>query len=232
MQMEIINGFKSLISLFYPQLCVGCSDTLVGKEQFFCSECFSKLPKTHYRSPTDNLAFDRFLGRVSIQKAAAYLYYNKDGLGQKVVAEIKYRGNMRLGKRIGASLAEDLLPSGFFEDMDFIIPVPLHKKKLRQRGFNQSEMIAQGISGVTGIPVETRTLYRCQANVSQTKKGVYERWKNTQGIFQVKNIECFEDKHLLLVDDVLTTGSTLEACAQALLKCSNVKISILTLAIE
>jgi ComF family protein len=229
--MDIINGFKNLISLFYPQLCVGCSDALVGSEQFFCPECFSKLPKTHYRSHQDNTAFDRFLGKVPIQKAAAYLYYNKDGLGQKTVAEIKYRGNIQLGKWIGAHLAADLLPSGFFEDMDFILPVPLHKKKLRKRGFNQSEIVAQGISGVTGIPVETHNLYRSQANVSQTRKGVYDRWKNTQGIFEVKNIESVENKHLLLVDDVLTTGSTLEACAQALLKCRNVKISILTLAI-
>ncbi|GHT39599.1 amidophosphoribosyltransferase [Bacteroidia bacterium] len=229
--MNVINVFKNLISLFYPPLCTGCLDALVGSEQFFCSECFPKLPETHYLSHQDNPAFDRFSGRVPIQKAVAYLYYNKDGLGQKTVAEIKYRGNIQLGQWIGAHLTEDLLQSGFFDDVDFIIPVPLHKKKLRKRGFNQSEVIAQGISGITGIPVEKHTLYRCQANVSQTKKGVYERWKNTQGIFDVKDIELFENKHLLLVDDVLTTGSTLEACAQALLKCRNVKISILTLAI-
>jgi ComF family protein len=227
----MIHLFKSLISLFYPPLCVGCSEALLANEAFFCSECLQNLPKTAYHSFCDNPAYDRFLGKAPIQKANAYLYYNKQGLGQKTIAEIKYRGNTYLGKWIGAYLAQDLLPSGFFETIDFIIPVPLHKSKLRKRGFNQSELIAQGIAKITNIPLETRNLYRSKANVSQTRKGVYERWQNTKDIFQLKDAGLFKNKHLLLLDDVLTTGSTLEACTRALLKSENSTVSILTLAI-
>ncbi|MDR0865117.1 MAG: ComF family protein [Candidatus Symbiothrix sp.] len=226
-----MNLLKDLWALFYPKLCIGCSEALTENENFFCLECFLKIPKTNYHLNGNNLARDRFLGKIPVQKVSAYLYYNKSGLGQKLVAEIKYRGNIYLGEWIGASLAKEMLPSGFFEDIDFLVPVPLHRKKLRKRGFNQSEIVAQGVSGITGIPVETKNLYRKKANVTQTKKGVYERWKNTAGIFDIRDMELFENKHLLLIDDVLTTGATLEACAQALLKCKNVKISILTLAI-
>jgi ComF family protein len=152
-------------------------------------------------------------------------------LGQKIVAAIKYRGDRALGEWIGAFLAADLLESGFFEGIDFLIPVPLHKRKQRKRGFNQSEILAKGISAVTGIPIDATILYRGKANVSQTNKGVYERWKNTRNIFQVKDVERFKNQHLLLLDDVLTTGSTLEACARALLQCENARVSVLTLAI-
>jgi ComF family protein len=159
------------------------------------------------------------------------LYYNKQGLGQKLVAAIKYQGNIALGEWIGASLAEELLSSGFFEGIDYLIPVPLHKKKQWKRGFNQSETLAKGISAITGIPIDRNNLYRAKANVSQTRKGTYERWKNTLNIFQVRDVNSFKNKHLLLLDDVLTTGSTLEACARALLQCENARLSVLTLAI-
>ncbi|GHT76997.1 amidophosphoribosyltransferase [Bacteroidia bacterium] len=201
------------------------------EEAFLCLSCFQKLPKTNYHHCADNPAFDRFLGKVPVCKATAYLYYNKGGLGQKLVEKIKYRGNIYLGKWLGAYLAGDMLSSGFFDDVDYLIPVPLHPHKQRQRGFNQSEVIAQGIASVTGIPVKTNILYRRKANVSQTRKGVYERWKNTEGIFDVKNSDLLPNKHVLLIDDVLTTGATLEACMQPVLKEKKVQISVLTLAI-
>ncbi|MDR0681415.1 MAG: ComF family protein [Dysgonamonadaceae bacterium] len=229
--MRLINLFKNLFSIFYPKLCVGCLDALIEGENFFCLNCILELPKTSYHFNNDNLAYDRLGGKIPIVKAASFLYYNKGGLGQKLVAEIKYQGNIYLGKWIGEYMANEMLSSGFFQNMDFIVPVPLHKKKFRKRGFNQSEVIAQGISNVSTVPMETKNLYRKKANVSQTRKGMYERWKNTQGIFDLKEIKLFDDKHILLVDDVLTTGATLEACAEALLKCKNVKISIFTLAI-
>ena len=223
--------FQNLISLFYPPLCVGCSEALLANEKFLCSECLSGLPKTNYHLIRENRAYEQLSIRFPVERASAYLYYNKQGLGQKLVAAIKYQGNIPLGEWIGASLAEELLPSGFFEGIDYLIPVPLHKKKQWKRGFNQSETLAKGISTVTGIPIETKNLYRAKANVSQTLKGTYERWKNTLNIFQVKDVERFKNKHVLLLDDVLTTGSTLEACARALLQCENARVSVLTLAI-
>jgi ComF family protein len=229
--MNIIRYFKSLFSLFYPPLCVGCADALLTHEGCFCSECLENLPTTASHLHPENPAKERLAGKIPIERATAYLYYNKEGLGQKTVAEIKYHGNQKLGRWMGTHLAQEILPSGFFDGIDFLIPVPLHPKKLRQRGFNQAERLAQGISEITHIPVETTNLYRGRANETQTKKSLYERWKNTQGIFQIHDTQSFENKHLLLIDDVLTTGSTLEACAQALLKTKNVQISVLTLAI-
>ncbi|MDR2806296.1 MAG: ComF family protein [Dysgonamonadaceae bacterium] len=229
--MNIIPVFQHLISLVYPPLCIGCSEALITGEKFFCSECFSDWPKTHYHRYKENRAYEQLLTRFPVQKAAAYLYYNKSGLGQKLIAAIKYQGNEALGKWTGDFLARDLLPSGFFDGIDYLVPVPLHKKKQWQRGFNQSEILAEGISAVTGIPVDTRILYRAKANTSQTRKGAFDRWINTQGLFQIRNAGFFQNKHILLIDDVLTTGSTLEACARALLQCENIRISVLTLAV-
>jgi ComF family protein len=189
------------------------------------------LPKTRYHLNRDNLSFERFLGKVPIEKATSYLYYNKAGIGQKLVAEIKYKSNVSLGKWFGQYLAKDLQKNGFFDGIDYLIPVPLHTQKYKKRGFNQSEIIAQGIASVTHIPLETWNLYRAKANVSQTRKGVYERWLNTSDIFKLKDKQLFAGKHLLLIDDVLTTGSTLEACAFCLLETSGTKISLLTIAI-
>jgi ComF family protein len=229
--MKLFCVFKSFFSIFYPSLCSGCSEVLIENENFLCLKCLLELPKTNYHLIENNPAYDRFAGKIPVQKASSYLYYNKNGLAQKLIVAFKYHRNIYLGEWISSYLTEDMLPSGFFEGIDFIVPVPLHKKKRKQRGFNQSEILGKGISAITGISMETKNLYREKANVSQTRKGIFERWKNTQGIFNIRNAGLFEDKHILLVDDVLTTGATLEACAQALLKCKNIKISILTLAI-
>jgi ComF family protein len=229
--MKLARLFKNLFSLFYPPLCIGCSEALMENENFFCPECFLELPKTNYHLISNNLAYERVAGKITVQKASSFLYYNKNGLAQKLMVEFKYRGNIHLGKWIGSYIAKDLLASGFFEGIDFIVPVPLHTKKRKRRGFNQSEILSRSISAISGVPMETNNLYRGKANISQTRKGIYERWKNTQGIFDLKDAELFKNKHILLIDDVLTTGATLEACAQALLKSKNIKISILTLAI-
>ena len=229
--MKWIDFFKNLFYLFYPRVCPGCLKSLVENEEFLCMECLCQLPKTNYHRCPENPAFERFLGKMPVCSAVSYLYYNKGGLGQKLVEEIKYRGNIYLGEWLGIQLANDMCSSGFFEDIDYLIPVPLHSSKQRKRGFNQSEVLAKGIASITDIPVENGILYRQKANVSQTRKGVYERWKNTEGIFNIKNGARVGEKHILLIDDVLTTGATLEACMQPFLKEKNVRISVLTLAI-
>ncbi|MDR2682869.1 MAG: ComF family protein [Dysgonamonadaceae bacterium] len=231
MNMKVTHLFRDLIALFYPPLCVGCSTVLVAGERFLCPDCLDDLPETHYSNCKENRAYEQLSPRFPVQKASAYLYYNKDGLGQQLVAAIKYRGNLLLGEWMGASMARAVAPSGFFDGIDSLVPVPLHKQKQWDRGFNQSEILARGIASVTGLPIDTTVLYRAKANASQTRKGVFERWKNTQDLFQVRNTTVFSNKHILLVDDVLTTGSTLEACARALLQCENIRISVLTLAI-
>ena len=229
--MKIKSFLENFISLLYPEICVICGEPLIENEKFFCFACFLKLPKTNYHLNSENQAIDRFSGKVSIVKASSYLYYSKGGIAQKLVAEIKYRGNQHLGLWIGSYLANEMLSSGFFQGINCIIPVPLHVSKEKKRGFNQSEKIAEGISQITKIPIEKSIVYREKANISQTGKGIFDRWKNTQLIFNLKNKNLLKEKHILLIDDVLTTGSTLEAVAQSLIKIQDIKISILTLAI-
>jgi len=223
--------FADFVSLLYPELCVICGEPLIESEKYFCFACFLKLPKTNYHLIPENRAIERLAGKVSLVKASSYFYYNKGGAAQKLIAEIKYRGNRKLGEWIGGYLAEDMISSGFFQGIDYLVPVPLHRSKEKKRGFNQAEKIAEGIAKVTRIPVENDNVIREKANISQTGKGIFDRWKNTLNLFDLKDTELFKKKHILLIDDVLTTGSTLEAVAQSLLKSQEVKISILTLAI-
>ncbi|MDR0547686.1 MAG: ComF family protein, partial [Dysgonamonadaceae bacterium] len=175
--------FRDFLALFYPQLCVTCSEALVGREEFFCADCLDDLPKTNYHLQRENAAYNQLAGKIPLQKATAWLYYNKGGKAQQTIAEIKYRGNIAFGKQIGRWLAQDIQALGFFEDIDCLIPVPLHPKKRWQRGFNQTEIISQGISEISGIPVDNNHLYRGRANETQTKKSLYDRWKNTQSLF-------------------------------------------------
>ena len=229
--MKIKTLLANFVSLLYPRLCVICGEPLIENEKFFCFACFLKLPKTYYHLISENPAIERLAGKVSLEKASSYFYYSKGGVAQQLIAEIKYRGNRDLGEWIGCYIAKDMIPSGFFQGIDYLAPVPLHRSKEKKRGFNQAEKIALGISQATKIPMETGNVYREKANTTQTKKGLFERWRNTQNLFNLKDTKLFKNRHILLIDDVLTTGSTLEALAQSLLKSEGIKISILTLAI-
>ena len=229
--MKFQTLLANFVSLLYPELCVICGEPLVENEKFFCFSCFLKLPRTHYHLIPENQTINRFAGKVTLEKASSYFYYSKGGVAQKLIAEIKYKGNRNLGEWIGAHLAKDMISSGFFQGIDYLVPVPLHRSKEKKRGFNQAGKIAEGIARITHIPLEEDNVLRMKANTSQTKKGIFDRWMNTRNLFQLKNPELFNEKHILLIDDVLTTGSTLEALAQCLLKSERIKVSILTLAI-
>jgi len=166
-----------------------------------------------------------------IEKASAFSFYTKGSRIRKLIHNLKYNGIQEIGHEMGRIYANNLRSSGFFEDIDLIVPVPLHPSKQRKRGFNQSECISSGISEATGLPVEFKSLRRISFSETQTRRSRYERWVNVEGIFYVANSTVFRGKHILLVDDVITTGSTIEACAAELLKIEEVKISVIALAV-
>lgn len=178
-------------------------------------------------STAENQIAQVFWGRVNIQKAFSFIHYNKGGNFQKLMHQFKYNGYKEIGYELGKRFSKEI--SKQLADIDLIIPVPLFWKKLKKRGYNQAEWIAKGIAETINKPVLTKTLVRIKENPTQTNKSRYQRWENVEGIFSLKNSKPLKNKHILLIDDVLTTGSTLEACAITLLKEENTKISIFTL---
>lgn len=223
--------FHHLFDLFYPNLCLICGESLVTGENQLCLKCFTNIPKTGYHLIKDNPVEKRFWGKVPVERATSYFFFQKGSDFQKLIHELKYRGNSEVGVTMGKYAGVDLMESSEFSSVDMIVPVPLHEKKEAKRGYNQSEMIGRGLAEVMGKSLNVKNLYRMQERATQTRKSVYERYENTQGIFGVKRPVEFSGKHILLVDDVLTTGSTLEACIQALLTIENIKVSVFTLAV-
>jgi len=210
---------------------VVCGGNLAIGEEFICTRCNVKMPRTNFHLQKDNEVERRFWGKISVETATSYFYYSKGSDYRRILFELKYHGCKELGEAMGRNMAAEISSSHFFKEIDLIVPVPLHRNKRESRGYNQSEWIALGISNATGIPMNICGLVRDVANSTQTRKSVFERWENVEGVFQNKRPEIFEGKHVLLVDDVLTTGSTLLSCATALNESSDVKISILTLAL-
>jgi ComF family protein len=167
-----------------------------------------------------------------IEKAAAFSFYTRGSRIRKLVHNLKYKGITEIGHEMGRIYAISLKSSGFFKDIDIIVPVPLHPSKQRRRGYNQSEYISSGISEVAGLPVDLKSLKRISVSDTQTRRSRYERWINVEGIFGVTDSMALKGKHILLVDDVITTGSTIESCAAELLKIEDVKVSVVALAVS
>lgn len=224
------NILLHVLRLIYPNNCLICNESLAVGEEHLCLSCLYKLPKTNYHLQPNNPIEKRFWGKVHLQHASSYLQFEKGGSVQVLLHHIKYKGGTDLAVFMGKQIGYALNESSFYTDVDFVVPVPLHKNRFKKRGYNQSELLVNGIAEAMGKTVDANTLIRKLENPTQTKKTVYERWENTHGIFDVQNLSVFENKHVLLVDDVLTTGSTLEACVVAIEQCSGVKISVVTLA--
>jgi len=225
------NPFVDFINLMFPDLCVVCGSSLQKNEHQLCVSCLHEIPKTNYHLIDENPIEKRFWGKVPIYRATSYFFFQKGSSFQKLLHILKYKGNKEIGELMGKYAAIDLLDSTDFTSIDVILPVPLHPGKYKLRGYNQSEWIGKGLSVVLNRPMDTSTLIRARENTTQTKKTVFERYENTEGIFELKDTTVLAGKHVLLVDDVLTTGSTLEACVRALLETPEIKISIFTLAV-
>lgn len=221
--------FEDLFYLFYPQLCAVCSNRLFKGEHVICSSCIYDIPRTNFHLDKENRVAQVFWGRIPVESAASFYYFNKGSKYQKLIHLLKYRKRNDVGIELGKLYGAELRGS-CFENADIIVPVPLHKIRLRKRGYNQSEMISMGLSEILNIPMVSNAIKRDEAKISQTSKTRYERWENVKDIFFVCTPEELNGKHILLVDDVITTGATLEAVAAKILSLDRVKVSILTLA--
>lgn len=226
-----MNFVSEFLNLFYPNLCLICGNSLLRNEHQICLSCLHEIPKTGYHLQNDNPLEKRFWGKVPIYRGTAYYFFHKGSPFQKLLHELKYKGNKEIGVIMGKYAAAELLHSPDFCSIDIVVPVPLHPKKYAKRGYNQSDLICKGIAEVLEKPVDTVNLRRIRENTTQTKKSVYDRYLNTENLFELKDKLAFQNKHVLIVDDVLTTGSTLESCIKALLDTPGIKISVFTLAI-
>lgn len=223
-----MKWISDLIDLIFPRHCLVCGEVLSRQEQDLCLDCLYKLPKI------EKIHIDEiekvFWGKCDIVSAMSYIYYRKESPYNRLLHKMKYGNRPEVGRRLAMMAAEGLMQNGFFNGIDAIVPLPLSKKKHRQRGYNQSDYIAEGLSQKSGIPVIKDCVVRTRANETQTHKSREERWRNVEGIFSLAKPEAIEGKHILLIDDILTTGATLTNCAIAIQQGCNCKISIFTLA--
>lgn len=231
----MFNNFKEYIKdvykLFYPKLCGACNVALYKGENHLCFVCRNNLPFTDYEKIKNNPTEKIFHGRVQLEFATSLLYFSKGTKTQNILHQIKYNNRKLLAEYLGNILAERIQPIHDSLKFDAIVAVPLHPKKIQVRGYNQSIYIANGIASKLGIPVLENSIKRNINTETQTKKTRIERWENMENAFEVANLYEFPYQHILLVDDVLTTGATIEACANALISKQNLKISVATLAI-
>ncbi len=222
--------WDSLLYLFYPDLCIICNNNDREVHDTFCFDCYTQLPFTYQGTALNNDFMQHFVGKIDIQHGAALFYFVKQGMVQSIIQELKYKNKpqyaIKMGEIFGASIKED----SYFKNIDAIVPVPLYKSKENKRGYNQSLKFAEGISKVLSIPIISNNLIRIRHTSTQTKMTREERLVNLKNAFTVENPHLFEGKHLLLVDDVLTTGTTLLECGKKILECRDVKISMATIA--
>lgn len=228
--MTFRDWLYSILNLFYPRVCAACGETLLKDEETVCLKCRYTLPFTGYENHADNPLAQVFYGRVRFHAVTACFFFAKSGKVQHLIHELKYKNNPEAGIFLGQELGKTIKDAPLFQGIDYLIPVPLHPRREKQRGYNQSLLIAQGINEVTGIPIGDKYLIRAVYTTTQTKKSADERHKNVKDIFEVRFPEELEGKHVLLIDDVLTTGATLESCAHQLENIPGIMISAATAA--
>lgn len=222
--------FKCLLNLLFPRVCAACGVLLLEGEDIVCTTCRFLLPKTGYELNHDNPLAKSFYGQMPFHAVTAEFFFSKNGKVQHLIHGLKYHHCRENGIFLGREIGKSLIRAPDFQGIDFIVPVPLHPKKEKMRGYNQSHVIAEGICDVTQIPIAENCLVRRVFTATQTKKSRDERWKNVKDIFMLQNPEKMKGKHVLLVDDVLTTGATLMSAGKVLLQVEGIKISVATVA--
>lgn len=222
---------KEFVNLLFPRLCVLCMNALVKGEEYLCTACLAKLPHLQPEDARRHELYYKLSASLPLQEVLAYLLYQKSGSSQKLLRLIKYRGFPELSTILGRHFGARLAKAGYSRKFDVIIPVPLHNSRLKQRGYNQSEAFALGLAKALALPVETTAVVRSSAGTTQTRKSRIDRWLNVATSFEVTDTEMLRGKRVLLVDDVVTTGATLEACAQVILKAGCDQLSVGAIAI-
>lgn len=221
-----VTWAEDLLGLFLPRCCAGCDRPLMRAEERLCLHCLNDLPRTRFHDQEDNKVDMLFWGKVPLQAASAFLHFSHRGRVQRMLHQLKYKSDRALGRQLGHLMALDLMASQRFSSVDALAAVPLHPAKERQRGYNQSCLLTEGMAQTWGIAVMDGHLRRSTRTTTQTRKGRWDRWMNVGSAFEVHRAEALRGRHVLLVDDVITTGSTLEACAAELLKVPDVRISV------
>jgi ComF family protein len=222
--------FADFVALFFPELCPACGESLMANEHIICTDCQFNLPQTNFHLQPDNIVARQFWGKLNLEGAYALYFFSKGGKIQNLMHHFKYRGMQKIGNLLGNIAGNQLAKSTVFNSVDVIIPVPLHKSRLKDRGYNQSACFAEGLAQKLNAIVQIDNLVRLKATETQTHKSRFLRFENMQDVFTVIYPESLQNKHVLLVDDVVTTGSTLEACGIELLKIEGLKLSIATIA--
>lgn len=225
-----MNFLKNIYELFYPELCLCCNKALTINEPTICINCRHDLPLTNFTNEATNLVEKSFYGRIQIESATALFYFFKKGKIQHLIHALKYKNQQQVGTLLGNWLGSELVKSNRFSTVDCVIPVPLHKNKLKTRGYNQVTYFGESLANNLQIPFNETVLERISFTKTQTKKVRFERWNNVQELFFVEDEKALENKHILLIDDIITTGATLEACCKAFEKTKNIKISIACMA--
>lgn len=225
------SGIEGILSLFFPQQCAACHSSLLTGEKLICLHCQIQLPQTNLHQMRDNQLMELFAGRLPLTKATAFLYFTQTGMVQRLLHELKYKDNQALGVFLGNLFGQCLMENNWMEEIDAVVPVPLHRRKQHERGYNQTELLAGGLGEATGKPCLPRLVKRIKYTASQTKKSRLARWENVRDVFSIQEPPAPGMKHLLLIDDVLTTGATLEACGLAIMKqYPELQLSVATLA--
>lgn len=221
---------NNLLSIFYPRLCLSCGDVLQENEEHLCLNCQLHLPETDSHKVENHPLEQIFRGRVPVENTYAFLSFRKGNCVQEILHHLKYKGNKEVGAYLGEIYGRKLRAKGRLADADYIIPIPLHPKKLRIRGYNQSEWIAKGLSKGLQIPYDTHILVRSTFTETQTRKSRFSRWENVKEVFAVTDGDAIAGKHVIVCDDVLTTGATTEAAVRKILEVPGTRVSVVTLA--
>ena len=227
---KLLSPFRYFVDLLYPHVCEACQKPLTEGEQILCTYCRYEIPLTNFWKSKDNPAAMLFWGKVELEQASSFFYYAKDSRYRQLMHKLKYKGRKEIGVYLGKLYGDYLAKSSLYNSVDVIIPLPLHSKRLARRGYNQSEKIAEGISMAMQKPLLPDALQRNVYTETQTNKNRMERWKNVENVFSVAKPELLSNKHILIVDDIATTGATLEVCANTILQTVSCKVSVVTLA--